>query len=464
MKITRTGQTRRGDRPHVIYLAIGFPPAAKSSTYRMRETANQFCALGWDVTVVTICEEAWEREFGLDRSLSDGVDPRIRVVELPLLRQDLETDVRVFSESRSFSPPAWNKKFRARSEKRFPEPTFGMWRSAFEKAVLRIHREHHADLLLTSCPPYVTLAAAWRLWQDQQVPYVVDYRDGWSVNVLSDGETFSRTSVAGEWEARVLGQARMFWSVNDPIAGFFRDRYPEIADRIHVVRNGFDADSLPASIHHPDPANGLTFGYVGSVNFSPAFLESVLTAWRIARRDDPVIARSTFELRGHIGAGANREANAHMNLLKAAEADGVRFGGPVAKADLASVYAGWDALVLMLVGGKYVTSGKVYEYLATGLPVLSAHEVTHAANTVLDGHPLWTGAVGIEPHRLAPLFSEAARLALTATDADRAAVRAMAQRFGRSEQLRSAVTRATSLIQPALGAAMEESAMKESQS
>ncbi len=44
----------------------------------MRETANQFAAQGWDVTVVTIVQEAWEREFGLDHTLSEQVDPASR--------------------------------------------------------------------------------------------------------------------------------------------------------------------------------------------------------------------------------------------------------------------------------------------------------------------------------------------------------------------------------------------------
>src|SRR3954469_25781501 len=82
------GRTRRaGDRPHAYYLAIGFPPAAKSCAYRMRETANQLYAHGWDVTVITICQEAWEREFGIDHTLSADVHPDIRIVELPLMRE-----------------------------------------------------------------------------------------------------------------------------------------------------------------------------------------------------------------------------------------------------------------------------------------------------------------------------------------------------------------------------------------
>jgi glycosyltransferase involved in cell wall biosynthesis len=449
------GRARPSGRPHVVYLAIGFPPAAKSCAYRMRETANQFAALGWDVTVVTICQEAWEREYGLDHSLSESVDPRIRIVELPLIREDLETDIRAFSEARSLSPNQWMVESRKRGMKLFPEPVFGGWRYALEEALLRVHRDHPADLLMTTCGPYVNLAATWRLWEEHRVPYAVDFRDGWSIDVINGGEAFSRESVSGRWEEKVLAHALAIWCVNDPIAGWYRERHPTLADRVRVVRNGYDAESIPAQVRTPDPAAGLTFGYLGSVNFTPALMESVLNGWRIARREDPVVGRSRFEVRGHIGAGPMRESNRHMHLLKAAAADNVSFGGPVAKSALADTYARWDALVLILVGGRYVTSGKVYEFMATGLPVLSAHEVDHDAGNVLAGHPLWTGAVGLDPDRLAVSFAEAARLAVKATDADRAEARARALPFERTAAVAPAIREVTELARAELARAGE---------
>src|SRR5262245_34545013 len=171
--------SRTGARPHVIYLAIGFPPAAKSSSYRLRATANQFASFSWDVTVINFGEAAWEREFGLDRTLMDGVHPRVRIVELPLVRQDLETDVRRFPEARAVEPARWRAAHNRRILASFPEPVFGGFRSALEQAVVRVHRKRPADLLMTSCAPYVNLAATWRLWAEHRVPYVVDFRDGW---------------------------------------------------------------------------------------------------------------------------------------------------------------------------------------------------------------------------------------------------------------------------------------------
>ena len=44
----------------------------------------------------------------------------------------------------------------------------------------------------------------------------------------------------------------------------------------------------------------------------------MLDGWRIARREDAVIAKSRFEVRGHIGAGWARGDNIYLESLKAA--------------------------------------------------------------------------------------------------------------------------------------------------
>ncbi|AXG82474.1 glycosyltransferase [Streptomyces paludis] len=423
----------------MIYLAIGFPPAAKSCAYRMRETANQFINTGWDVTVVTIAQESWERDSGIDLTLLDQVDPRVKIVELPLAREDLETNIRLYSEERAISPTGWVAKLRERQTESFPEANFGAWRGDLEQAVLGVHAAHPADLLLASCVPYVNLAAAWKLWEEARVPYSVDFRDGWSIDVIDGVEAFSRDSEEARWEKKILENALSLWVVNDPIAGHYRTRYPDLADRVHVVRNGYDADSSPGRSHTPDPEAGLVFGYLGTVNFTTQHLTTVLNAWKAAREREPLLANARFEVRGHIGNGAGREANRHTEILKQAEADGVSFGGPAAKAEVASLYAGWDAMVLILIGGRYVTSGKVYEYMATGLPIVSAHLVEHDASNVLAGHPLWTGAVGLDEERLTGAFVEAARLAVETDDAMHAEAMSHADQFTREALMTVAV-------------------------
>lgn len=425
-------------RSRLLFLACGFPPAAKSSTYRLLEIGNQFAARDWDVTVVNAPLKVWEADTGIDLSLLDQVDPRITVVEAPVERAELESDISTFSEERALRPGQWKAQYRARGMEQFPEPAFGSWRDPMEKLVLQLHEENPFDLVVATCVPYVLLAAALRLNREHGVPFALDFRDGWSIDVVAGEVAFDRDSAEGRWEAEALERALSLWVVNEPIARHYRERYPELADKVHVVRNGFDASSA-ATVERGPSQPPLRFGYLGTVNFSRPVLALVLEAWRTACEQDPLLAGATLEFRGYMGAGARRGAHPYLQLIDEFSDVGVSYGGPVPKGDVGSVYGAWDALVLILIGGGFVTSGKVYEYMASALPIVSAHESEHDASSLLSDYPLWTGATDMDPEAIVAAFRRAAALAVEADQTTRAAARAAAQVYRRSELMAPAV-------------------------
>jgi glycosyltransferase involved in cell wall biosynthesis len=427
------------ERPHLLYLAVGFPPAAKSSAYRLRETANQFSAEGWDVTVINLDEEAWRRDFGLDPSLLEDVDERIKVHKVPLLRPDQETDIRKFSKRRALDPAGWRRDYISRSQRDFPERHFGAWRRPLIRAAEAVHWAQRVDLVLASCPPYVLLSVARHMFEKYGVRYAVDFRDGWSIDVVEGIEAFTPDSRSGRIEATVLADALALWVVNDPIADHYRCWYPKLIERISVVRNGFDVSSQPPVRRPAPPEQRLVFGYLGTARIAGVMLRAVIDGWRRARADDPALAGAWLEVRGHSGAGVDRGSTGFIDVVGSAADDGVTFGGPVAKRDLATLYSKWDALVFMQVGGRYVTSGKVYEYMATGLPIVSGHSIEHDASTLLSGYPLWTGASGPDAEGISQSFRQAGRLAREATVRDRLAARDYAAQFERRGILRPAV-------------------------
>jgi glycosyltransferase involved in cell wall biosynthesis len=433
--------------PHLVYLAIGFPPAAKSSSYRMRATANLFRDLGWDVTVITIERTAWLREYGVDLSLEAGVDPDIRVVELPLTRIDLDPDIRNYSLARALFPRRWRSTRYRLDTVHFPEPVFGSWRGALEAGALAVHQERPADLVLASPGPYTVLAAAWRLAQ-LGVPFAIDFRDAWSLDVVTGTVAAGPNSRIGRWEKRLFDHARQIWTVNDPIRDYYVQRYPATATRVHVVRNGFDEhESLaPAAWRPPNPWRGLRFGYLGTMTLPARQLENLLAGWTLARERDAVVARSELIFRGYLGAGMMRGANVNARTIAAYARQGVSYGGPVSRADLAEVYGGFDALVLALIGGRYVTSGKVYEYLSTGLPIVSAHQPVHDAANLLAGYPMWAPTDSVDPEDQAAAFIAGAHLALDSRADDHARALDFAAQFERRKLLRPAIARLAATV------------------
>ncbi len=439
-------------RPHLLYLAWGFPPAAKSCVYRKLATANSFARAGWDVTVVTLTEDAWIREHGVDRSLLALVDPRIRVVRLPLSREDIETDIRRYSEDRALRPRTWLKRHYRQNVDHFPEATFGGWRDELVASVRRIYDERPADLLLTSGVPYTFFAPALDLYERNGLPYVLDYRDAWAIDILRDRPAFQPDSPAGLFEARLIAHATEAWFVNGAIRDAYAGLYPDSAQQFHIVRNGSDVaiGTDKIRMRQPGPDEPLTFGYLGTVSFSADLTRAVCEGWRIAREANDVLRGSRLEFRGHMGIGAYRGASAQAVAIAEYAKHGVSYGGPVAKADTAAVYEAWDALLLVLPGGRYVTSGKVYDYVSTGLPIMSVHGWDHAAAEILSDYPLWVRNDGVEAEDVAEAFLQATKMVQCATVEDRLTARKHAEQFERYAQLRPAVERLTSQFAPGL--------------
>ena len=95
------------DRPHLLYVAWGFPPCRGGGVYRALATANRFAALGWKVTVLTADRDTFFRFTGADLTLEERVDPSVEVVRVPFEWPILEADLRRWSKRRAANPKLW---------------------------------------------------------------------------------------------------------------------------------------------------------------------------------------------------------------------------------------------------------------------------------------------------------------------------------------------------------------------
>jgi glycosyltransferase involved in cell wall biosynthesis len=284
----------------------------------------------------------------------------------------------------------------------------------------------------------VTFTAAWYLYETYGVDFVMDYRDAWTLDVFDGHTVHQPDSEVGRWERRLLDAAREVWFVNEPIAAWHRTHYPQDAQKMHVVMNGWDADLAPD--HEPEVPTAdepLVFGYIGTVSPKVPLAEFV-DGWRLARRGDDDLAGGEAHIHGYLGFYQTPRPEL-VALVDEAAADGVRYLGPVGKADVRRTYAGFHACLLILGAGTYVTSGKVFEYLASGKPIVSVHDPGNAATSVLQGYPLWFPVRSLEAKDVAEALREAAHAARTATIQTRQACRDFGERFSRDHQMQPRV-------------------------
>jgi glycosyltransferase involved in cell wall biosynthesis len=442
-----TGSASAESAPHVLYVAWGYPPSRGAGMYRALATANAFARQGWRVTVLTATRDTFERLTGSDPESEEFIDPRITVVRIPFDPVLGETDLRRWSRARLYSPLLWGFVRWLLSRLHFPESGYGNWKVPLAAAADLIHREHPVDLVVGSANPNVDFVPGMHLHRLHGIPYVIDHRDAWHLDVYAGKRIGTRLGRSNRLERRLLDAAQEAWFVNEAIRDWHAGEYPHRAEHFHVVANGFDPVFLRASdVRRVDPERGLTFGYLGTI-YGPMPLRETLEGWRIARAESPTLARSRLVFRGRLGHFAVPDA-VTAAILNEFRDDNVSHVGPVSKTQVSDVYRDFDALLLILGRSRYVTSGKVFEYAATGLPIAALHHPDTAATSALRGYPRLITVPEPSPRHIANALIATADAATAATPGDVEEARNWAAHLSRDAQLLPRVSALRAALRP----------------
>lgn len=430
--ITSDDVTRR--KPHLLYVAWSYPPSRSAGMYRALATANAFVEQGWKVTVLTATREIFELLNGGDPDAEARIDRRVSVLRVPFALDRGEPDLARWSRVRANLPLWWSLGRSVGERRRFPETFYGSWYRPLVNAAAQVHNDDPVSLVVGSANPNVDFAPGAHLFRTHGVPYVMDYRDAWHLNVYTGKPVGPRWSRSARVERRMLRNAAEVWFVNQPILDWHAVRYPDNAKAFHVVANGFDANFLDQSRTRVRyGGDRLVFGYLGTI-YGPMPLRQSLAGWRLARKQSDLVARSRLIIRGHLGHYSTPDP-ALLGTIEEFTDDAVSYGGPVSKGSVAGVYDGFDALLLALVSSQYITSGKVFEYAATGLPITSVHEKDSAASAVLRDHPSWHPSSDMGAQAIASAFIKTAEHATTITAADVVIAQQWAAQLSREKQL-----------------------------
>jgi glycosyltransferase involved in cell wall biosynthesis len=395
---------------HVLYVAWGFPPSRAGGVYRALATANLLAESGYRVTVLTADEESWAKYTGSDYSLMPKIDPRIKVIRIPFVWLSLDSNLHAYNWFRITFPRIWNKLKNRKLRRIFPENNYGFWRESLENAALKINEQDPVGLTLVTSNPNVTATAALALHQESNVPFVVDHRDAWTLDVFDGTTLYDPNSTQGKWEQKIFSKASAIWFVNEPIANWHSQKYPQFADKIEVVENGWDPmfinqNDLTHHLHKP-----LRFGYLGTIS-GKVPVKEFLESWNYAKSKYASMSSSEADIYGYLGYYGTHNPETR-DLFEASTENNVTFKGSAQKAKVTEIYNEWDVCLLILGTGKYVTSGKVYEYLAVGKPIVSVHDPGNAASQVLRGYPMWFPAKSLSTEDIAEALNKAAVAAI----------------------------------------------------
>lgn len=452
-KLRRRKSFPDGGRPHLLYIAFFYPPSRSSGVYRAHATVQSFVRKGWDVTVVTTDGGFFDRATGSsDWSLVDEIPGTVEVVRVPFdLGATGTVDLRNFSwfegnfhwlSFRLRSPSPRLKKARNVLAGRdalgfdFSDRYVG-WIDPVVKAGLGVAKEKGIAAILATGNPFSSFEAARLLGRVLDVPYSIDYRDPWALNVRT-GEVLERSPGTVEAERRIIAEAEFAVFVNEATVDLYAQIFPEIYAKCHVCYNGFDEASLSREVSAVvDP---LRFGMLGTAtDLWP--LEEFFEAWRRAQPEVGVDAGVV--LGGYLGYFA--WSASPLKDLFPSRGEGFEYVGPVPKMEVGSFYDSVDVIVVLLFGGPIITAGKMYETMAQGKPILCVQPSDGGARRVFETHP-YAVCVDPDPEAIAEGLKQVAELARSTTVEDRESVRRDMRQYERLTELDRLVDRVTEMI------------------
>ena len=344
------------DRRRVLVLAYYFPPVGGAGVQRTLKFVKHLALLGWDATVVSTRSRAYGAR---DACLVDEIPASTRVVRtaaLPLARYLGYALHRL-------------RLRRLRAFALWPDGGLG-WMPFALVATLRAARRDRPDVLFSTSSPYGAHLVALAVRRLTGLPWVADFRDEWSANphLASQPRLLARLSERAE-RAIARGASRIVVA-----ADYFRLAGVDADDprRVEIV-NGVDEDDLPTADAAPPPNDRFVLAHVG-------------TLYDLRDPTPALRALSALAARGAIdGSRVEVRLVGNVWLPHFAPPDGLRVevtGYVGHRRAVAEMHAA-TVLLLYVPAIDLAPSGKLFEYLASGRPVLCLARADNLASRLV---------------------------------------------------------------------------------
>lgn len=241
----------------------------------------------------------------------------------------------------------------------------GWYFPALRKGRSIIKKENVSAVMSTS-PPHTPHLVALKLSKEFGIPWVADFRDRWSDNPIFKGPIKFQQGLDHFLEKKIVNNCSCLTCVNDRISSYFRKKYNEAG--ILTLWNGYDEDDFKGVI--PIQHKKFTITYVGRVRgvnrqFN-CFLDALEEVNQELKDDLQVL------IVGNITA--NTEADMRERTRNGKAKNNIQFIGEVSHREAIRFMLSSDVLLNVLLQEEdayYVTTGKVFEYLRAGKPILA---------------------------------------------------------------------------------------------
>ena len=387
-QITDAGAMRK-----VLAIAFDFPPRRTSGVYRPTGLIKYLSSHGWMATVLTVRRRKGDLE---DATLLERIPAQVRVVRSGYFKVTGWEDptARAVRRTGALRPQAEGTRASAldrvlrrlgdfvRSCLYFPDKTIGWVPFGLLRAI-QLCNEHHFDAVYTTSPPRSAPVIGLLLKLLAGIRWVAEFRDPWYLSPRPWRRKFDR------WlESVVCRRADNLIAVTNEQADEIKRSFPVADGKVTVIDNGFDEDdftsnqasgsfSLPSGFFHLSHFGTIYSGFSGS--FFPALAQLL--------RDRPDWRE---RLRVNIFGFPDETVRRYS---ESSELNGViHLHGFLKHSDAIQAMRSSGCLLLFLADrseSRLVVSGKTYEYLRVGRPILAVTYEGGVKRLIEEGQAGW---------------------------------------------------------------------------
>ena len=249
-----------------------------------------------------------------------------------------------------------------------PDARRGWVKYAFAEAC-RLIEKYGIEAVVTTGPPHSTHLTGLKLKKKYGVKWIVDFRDPWTTIYYNDSlyQTRWAQKINRRYEQSALDACDHLLLVADD-----RESLKIVSSKITFIPNGFDA--VDFCNKQPSHSDIFTICYTGTIagNYPTAKL---IEAFGALQRE------ITFKLRfvGKVTEHIQKEMIAQLG-------DSVEFVDFVPHDEAIDFMMSSFVLLLLIPqadNNKFILTGKVFEYLATGRPVLVVGPIENIAARIV---------------------------------------------------------------------------------
>jgi glycosyltransferase involved in cell wall biosynthesis len=370
----------------VLIVTYYWPPSGGAGVQRWLKFSKYLPDFGWEPIILTVDPEfaAYPvTDFSLEADLSSSV----KIYSTPAINY-----FRIYKKDKSKIPTAGfansvDNSFKGkilrfiRGNFFLPDPRKGWNKYAFKKACQLIETEGIRNIITTS-PPHSTQLIGLKIKKKYPaLNWIADLRDPWTdiYYYKQFYPTFITRWIDLRYEKNVLRNADKIITVGASLKNLFSMKVMGVESKTEVITNGFDEDDF--SGNRADNPARFTVTYVGTLSdIYP--VEGFLNALKIFKEK-----RNEILLR-FIGTVSKNQ----RDLIQSKSGDSILEFIPYVDHSEAIKFMLHSTVLLLIIpdhqSRKSILTGKLFEYLASGKPIICIGPVDGDAAVIISntGH------------------------------------------------------------------------------